>query len=142
MTPKAHKFPALTLPYLPRTSDIVLRTHISVSHSSPQKKKAHHQAIGKENFDVIGLVGVLGGENRKTSYLVPRKSPNVEKSSVSHSEDVFSGPRVIPINFVGKFLPQVQIPTDHPCGDTIRWAAVMMLRNLHKAQPISARCVI
>ena len=42
----------------------------------------------------------------------------------------FSGPREIPrfLNgvFVGQFLPQVQIPADHPRGDDIRRVAVIL----------------
>jgi hypothetical protein len=42
----------------------------------------------------------------------------------------FSGPREIPrfLNgvFMGQFLPQVQIPADHPSGEIIRWAAATL----------------
>ena len=126
MTPMAHKFPVLALPRSLNTSDNISLTHTSVSQSSPQKKKSRHLANGKENFDVIGPVGVLGGvENIKAPFLVPRKNPNSEVS-ICHSDSVFSGPRIIPTSFVGQFLPQVMIPTDHPCGNIIRRAAVMM----------------
>ena len=85
-------------------------------------------------------------DNRKVPFLLPKVAPKGSKTlspavvdlagkkspvalSVSRldsdtlSDNPFSGPREIPrfLNgvFVGQFLPQVQIPADHPQGDDI-----------------------
>ena len=84
----------------------------------------------------------LAGKNSPVALSVSRINSDTLSESRLDSVRVpipagtnpFGGPRDIPrlVNgvFVGQFLPQVQIPADHPRGDEIRRAA-----NFLRAQP-------
>jgi hypothetical protein len=92
---------------------------------------------GSETLSPV-VVDVLAGKNSPVTLSVSRFDSDT--LSASHLDSVrfpilagtnqFRGPREIPrfLNgvFIGQFLPQVQIPADHPRGEIIRWAAATL----------------
>ena len=84
------------------------------------------------------MVDVLAGKNSPVTPSASRLDSDTQSAPRLDSVRVpilagtnqFRGPREIPrfLNGVllGQFLPQVQIPADHPRGEIIRWAAATL----------------
>ena len=73
-------------------------------------------------------MGDLAGGNSPVTLSVSCLDP--VRFPILAGTNPFSGPREIPrfLNgvFMGQFLPQAQIPADHPQGEVIRWAAATL----------------
>jgi hypothetical protein len=92
---------------------------------------------GSETLSPV-VVDFLAGKNSSVTPSVSRFDSDTLLASrldsvrfrILAGTNQFRGPREIPrfLNgvFIGQFLPQVQIPADHPRGEIIRWAAATL----------------
>ncbi len=83
------------------------------------------------------MVDDLAGENAPVTLSVARL--NSVQFPIPAGTNQFSGPREIPCNvngvFVGPFLPQVQIPVDHPRGEIILGGQLLFCPHYQHTRP-------